>query len=582
MTVKKPNHLLKRGNSYHGRRRVPNDLQSVYKKRELKESLGTSDRKTAIRLIAQWTVKTDQEFEAKRRELAGTLQPVAENRPAPATKDLEGLVTNWFHREDRERELAEAIQSPLPDPDRNEVLQTLREDVAFNEDKSNPALEAAIQAQASRLLNARGLSLEASDDRFWILCQLIWRAFRELDTRSLSRFEGDFSIEAADNLFRPSTRSQSQTHSSRLEHDSSSPTVTLDKLIQRFESDPSRAHVRDKSRQAYKGIFRVARDVLGSDTPVDEITRENCRVLRDILLKLPRNATQHFPNLTVQEIVETPASKDLPTLTNNTVKNYLQNLSALFSYASNEELISGRNPAKKLTVRSANEESQRDLRDPFALDQLETIFCAPLYTGCRDDQHGYAKPGQNKPRRGRFWVPLIALWTGMRLNECCQLSVDDVLQENGIWLIRVSDTQEDQRLKTPAASRTIPVHDELLRIGFSEFVVDRQKSSERRLFEELPMGGNGTYSDPFQKWFSRFLKSVDAYTRKTTFHSFRHNFRDALRAAEVSEEIANALGGWKTNEGMSAIYGSGHKPAQLANAINKIEYPSLDLSHLHT
>lgn len=35
-------------------------------------------------------------------------------------------------------------------------------------------------------------------------------------------------------------------------------------------------------------------------------------------------------------------------------------------------------------------------------------------------------PGDQFPRRHRFWLPLIALWSGMRIEEICQLYVEDI------------------------------------------------------------------------------------------------------------------------------------------------------------
>lgn len=102
---------------------------------------------------------------------------------------------------------------------------------------------------------------------------------------------------------------------------------------------------------------------------------------------------------------------------------YMNKLSSLLNWAVREELID-RNPARGLRV--ADRRLAREKRDPFTLPQLSAIFTAPLYTGCKDDGLGYAVVGPNRPRRGRFWIPLIALWSGMRQAEICQLLTADV------------------------------------------------------------------------------------------------------------------------------------------------------------
>src|SRR4051812_8573548 len=102
-----------------------------------------------------------------------------------------------------------------------------------------------------------------------------------------------------------------------------------------------------------------------------------------------------------------------------------------------------------------------------------------------------------------------------------------------------------------------------------------------RLFPECPKSAKGNYSDPFQKWFSGYLTRIGAKTPKTSFHSFRHCFRDALREAEISSEIAKVLGGWASFGSAEAQYGTGYRPTTLAREIDKVRYSGLDLSHLY-
>jgi integrase len=84
----------------------------------------------------------------------------------------------------------------------------------------------------------------------------------------------------------------------------------------------------------------------------------------------------------------------------------------------------------------------------------------------------------------------------------------------------------------------------------------------------------------FQKWWARFTKQAGAARPRTSFHSFRHAFRDALREADISTERARALGGWSRGDGADAGYGDGLRPGTLALEIAKVTYPGLDLSHL--
>ena len=118
-----------------------------------------------------------------------------------------------------------------------------------------------------------------------------------------------------------------------------------------------------------------------------------------------------------------------------------------------------------------------------------------------------------------------------------------------------------------------------------DFVEDRRRRGGAKLFAELPISTMGYYSDPFSKWFRRFLERAGAARPKTCFHSFRHCFRDGLREARIDHDVALALGGWASVSGKEGAetaeaYGRGFRVATLFDAIQQINYPSLDLSHL--
>jgi len=93
---------------------------------------------------------------------------------------------------------------------------------------------------------------------------------------------------------------------------------------------------------------------------------------------------------------------------------------------------------------------------------------------------------------------------------------------------------------------------------------------------------HGLYSHEFSRWFGRFLASCDASADRTCFHSFRHNFADALRRAKVDREIALALGGWIGGGGGSVAdrYGNGFSVPQLFEAIAAVAFEGLDMSPL--
>ena len=116
-----------------------------------------------------------------------------------------------------------------------------------------------------------------------------------------------------------------------------------------------------------------------------------------------------------------------------------------------------------------------------------------------------------------------------------------------------------------------------------DFVRQRKRAGETKLFAEVGLGATGYRSTTFSAWFRRFIAKTGAAAPKTCFHSFRHGFRDALREARIDRDIALALGGWAAGNGSAAVsdaYGNGYRIATLKDAIDRVRYPSLDLSHL--
>lgn len=319
------------------------------------------------------------------------------------------------------------------------------------------------------------------------------------------------------------------------------------------------------------------------------ITRAHCRALIDVLRWLPRNASKLYPGLEPGEIAAIAKEADRADLISPAnVNAYLNKLGGVFNWAVKEQMLD-RNPAHGLKV--PDPMLRRDKRLPFSTDQLQAIFNAPLYTGCRDDGHGYAAPGDVRPRRARFWVPLIALYCGLRLNEACQLDVSDVRLIEGVVCFVVTEASEanttDKRLKTASSARIVPVHPELLALKFVAFVETRKRAGETKLFGEINLGATGYRSQTFSAWFARFAAKAGASSSKTCFHSFRHTFRDALREAHVDRDIALALGGWTSAGGggvagtVSDAYGSGYQSQTLFEAISTVSYPKLEMSHLH-
>ncbi|WP_223177593.1 DUF6538 domain-containing protein, partial [Sphingobium jiangsuense] len=360
--------------------------------------------------------------------------------------------------------------------------------------------------------------------------------------------------------------------------------LTLAEAYRNYIDDPTRAWTAN-TREAYETSRRLAIAVIGEAVPIASISRAHCRDMLEVLRFLPANAGKLFPKLSPREAADRARLRgDIKVISAANANSLMSNMSSFLNWAVNEELLA-RNPARGL--RLPDPINKRDKRSPFDRDQLHSIFNAPLYRGCVDGGRGYSKTGSQRPRNARFWVPLIALFTGARLGEICQLDTTDIRAVDGVDCIVISLRSlvgsTDKQLKTTVSDRLIPIHPVLIDCGLVHFAETKRKAGEKKLFDDIETGSTGSRPVAFSKWFTQFLRACGAQRPRTSFHSFRHNFRDELRAARIDHDIALLLGGWTTGSSRTAVhenYGSGYRVDALNEAVRRLSFEQVDVRHL--
>jgi integrase len=103
---------------------------------------------------------------------------------------------------------------------------------------------------------------------------------------------------------------------------------------------------------------------------------------------------------------------------------------------------------------------------------------------------------------------------------------------------------------------------------------------EDLLFPDGKPNVRGQWGAKLGERFGQHLKGLGITGNKLSFHSFRHNWEDRLRAAGIhGTSLGKTLGGRKV-EGSEAAYGQGFTIGDLRDGLEKVSYPGLDLSHL--
>ncbi|MCP6657702.1 site-specific integrase, partial [Klebsiella pneumoniae] len=119
------------------------------------------------------------------------------------------------------------------------------------------------------------------------------------------------------------------------------------------------------------------------------------------------------------------------------------------------------------------------------------------------------------------------LYSGARLNEICQLHLEDVQDIDGVPCFRIEE-EGSKKVKTVAGKRVVPVHPVLIELGFMRYVQMLREKGAKRLWENLKLKRDG-YGQDFGKWYQRFNRRYITSHKKKVFHSFRHTVATAMK-----------------------------------------------------
>lgn len=577
--------LRRRGVTYYHRAAIPADIADSYPKTEETFTLGTKDYQEAVRRVRVAAAEVDRRFEAHRRMLAQKAKPPLKELSDEEIKRIGEVYYTYLLEEDeaiRSEQFSEGERPSImldADADVNEIISAhgFRPPSfeGYAEDKdaideltrhyyARGKVNSFYKGEAEEVLTWEGISanLDPASPSWRKLARELQAATIKATKAVRLRNEG----EVVETPRVPGLRPESRV-------------PLLSMAVEQWVEEKARTSWVAKTKRehcAWMGHFIAA---IG-DRPLDAYTKTDARAYKGMLLKLPANWVKfsELQGLSLDKASAKAHELGMEPMTESNVNKLLGFVGSFWTWASDQYDEASVNPFKGLKIKQRKR--IREERDPFSVQELGAIFSAPIYTGCASLRE-WKRPGVLVPRNsGMFWVPLISLFTGARMGEVIQLYVDDVRDEGGIFFLDLNDNGEDKRLKTTYSQRSIPIHASILDMGFMDHVELCRSKGQKRLFSDLAMGEDGYYSTPFSKHFSRFLRAVGIKNRKNAFHSFRHSFEDACRDSDIPKEIMDALQG-HGQEGMSERYGRGYYLKKLDEAMKRLQYRDLDLSHLN-
>jgi len=573
-------HLHRRNSVYYYRRRVPQHLIEKIGKKFVQNSLNTTSLAEAKKRRALRDLEWDARFDA----LEDAAPPPKSAKSLPtvnSTKLSDGellrLVREYVERKDKEFSKSFAEDPPQSEREKAEMRAETGFDAQTLRDRDDPQADEWIYHTGKEILQQAGKSIDDPDLPHRVaFAEWIRRGLLELDNRTLARLADDHRHAFFDQLFNPSRQ----------------PRVSFgqlaDQYLQLTEEDAETNRLSQKGIDRQRATLALIREIIGDSMPVDAIDYDACLRVRSTLARIPANRTKFYGTRPLDEAIERAAAENKPLLSPVTQQQYLAALRDVLDLALKKRLIAvnaaeGLKPIKRDTMAAG------DKRPPFTLDQINQFFQSEFYSECAK----HPLPFAHDKSGWRFWLPLICLFMGTRPNEAAQMHVDDLkCTSKGNWYLDIVAAGDDddsgpsssaKTLKTATSRRKIPVHPELIKIGFLQFVHSRKKNaSDPRLFPDLKQdkyGNHATYA--LKRFRDTYLPSAIKMQPRQSFYSFRHSWRDALRRIDAQPATLQALGAWSQGKLTSDDYGDKSDPDYQAKFMKEITFPGLDLSSLY-
>ena len=551
------NYLVRIKGHYFFRTRIPKDLYPLLHRKEIKKSLHTqsfgnakviakaySYRLERIYTIARGGMMTDAEVrQLMHKFVSDTLRDFEEGRSInPTTHDGEKMQKAYLLMADEDRE------------------SLVRNDIA------------GVREWLDGLIKDRGLEISRDSMEYHRLGremlkarQVFWKVMAE---REIGNYDNDYD-RITQNLTRPADAQPNEQSQGRRTIGISLSEAFNRYIQQQADGNAWKGNPKKGEGQA-QTIKRIFLSILG-DKDVGLYTRQNALDCRSTLLALPTYAFDRkgLKELSISEKIKKAEALDLKTLSTKTVNEYTTILHAVVETCKHDGL-----PMNHfINLRVEHELLPEDQWQAYTEDDIKALLSSPVYTTDR------SKVCQETPHQ--FWIPLLALFTGARMNELCSLWTANIVELEGISCIEIAREAQKKRVKTKAGKRIVPIHPMLREIGFLEYVKAKGAEGEQRLWPLLTWTDYQAYAGGFGQWYSDYNRAFITREERKTFKSFRHTVQQNLGENQVSDPVIDRLIGHAGPALARRYKRYDYTTATLfEQGIRKLEYKGVDFSGL--
>ena len=306
-----------------------------------------------------------------------------------------------------------------------------------------------------------------------------------------------------------------------------------------------------------RAYLNILVEFFGPDRLLGTISKQDANEVKKVLQALPasRNTKPRLKAMRLMEAINEPGQKKISP---KTINSHIQMFKMFFDWAERHG-HSPHSPFEGMKVKK--DKASVSERKPFTPDQVRLI-----YKELTENPSGLVRKDSHK------WGMLLGLFTGARLNEICQLDIADVQRSGDTWFLNITDEGDDNKsVKSQAGRRKVPLHSELIQLGFPDFVKSRQQ--DKRLFPDYSYSANGGYGRNLGRWCNEsFLPKFGIKQPGLVFHSLRHTIVTRLSQADVPEPIVQCIVGHARSGVTQEVYNrEGYTLAQLSDAIERFE-----------
>ena len=317
-------------------------------------------------------------------------------------------------------------------------------------------------------------------------------------------------------------------------------------------------------------------EIIG-DIDFSRVTKKEVSHYIDIQTKLPTNRKKSpkYRDSNIQQLVEMNLS-DEETQSPQNINKKLTKLVAFGNWGVRQGILSS-NPfsGMKFSVKK-----QSRSRNPFTADELRKILHPETYFQYTTKFEHPFMPNRSTLQMPYYWIFLLGIFSGMRTNEMCQLRLIDIKKVSNIWFMFVEDSEET-KVKTESAVRKVPVHPQLIQLGFVDYVSKLKRSKKERLFWELKEERDGYASKVSRHFNERFLPAVGVWEKYTkVLYCTRHTFINKLYSEKVDENVIRSLIGHEKGFTMKHYGGEPFSPERLLEEISKVSYSKINWKRL--